>query len=77
MSEEAPPMTNPALAVSTTAPLDPTRLARLRAALAAEGVQAFARRSRASVQAVLRAASGLPVRAGSASLVSAALEVQP
>jgi len=75
--EEVSPMSNPAMAVPTTAPLDPGHLASLRAALDAEGAQAFARRSRASVQAVLRAAAGLPVRAGTVAIVVAALKVQP
>lgn len=53
--------------------LDAVDLARLRDAIRFETVAAFVQRSGASQAAVLRAASGLPIRRGTVALIRAAL----
>ena len=61
-------------AATSTIALDPTELVRLRARLRVEGAEAIARRSGASVPAVTRAGSGLPIRPGTRALLLASLE---
>jgi hypothetical protein len=54
--------------------LGPVHLAALRRTLQVEGVHSFTARSGASLAAVMRAGSGLPIRRGTRALIVAALE---